>query len=261
MHTTELSDGSARRRARLGRYFWWQLHDYMMHQAPATMAVLVMYAYLTLAPILNGSLTNGRRYTVSTLPEVVVRGYFADLLGSLLLLGTLFATNGIVATDRKSGFYRFYFAKPVSPPRFYTNAFAAHGAGLMLVTVLLLFAFAAFVRPLFPLTVMPIVAAMYVAYGGVGFLLSTLWRFDWLSLVTVAVLASLGWAEWGEDRGIRGWLVHLLPPVHRSGELFAFVAGTAPSFPWGAQIWLTGYGTVCFVIGLWILRARNIATQ
>jgi hypothetical protein len=249
------------RHARLGRYFLWQLHDYMLHQAPATMVVVAMYAYLTLLPILGGSLTNGRTYTIATLPDPIVRGYFADLLGSLMLLGTLFATNGIVSTDRKNAFYRFYFAKPVSPPRFYANAFGAHGAGLLVVTILLLIAFALVVRPLFPASVLPVVAAMYVAYGGVGFLLSTIWRFDWLSLVTVAVISSVGWAMWGNDRGVRGLLVHLLPPMHRASEVFAYVSGVSPSFPVGAQIWLAAYGAVCFLIGLWILRVRNIATQ
>jgi hypothetical protein len=79
--------------------------------------------------------------------------------------------------------------------------------------------------------------------------------------VTVAVVSSLGWAMWGEDRGIRGLLVHLLPPMHRAGALFAYVAGVSSSFPWGAQVWLTAYGAGCFLIGLWILRVRNIATQ
>jgi hypothetical protein len=102
---------------------------------------------------------------------------------------------------------------------------------------------------------------MYLAYGGVGFLLSTIWRFDWLSLVTVAVISSLGWAMWGDDRGVRGALVHLLPPMHRASALFAYVSGTSPSFPWGTQLWLSAYGAVCFLIGLWILRVRNIATQ
>ena len=72
------SPSTARRCARLGRYFWWQLHDYMLHQAPATLAVLAMYAYLTLAPILNGSVTNGHRFTVATLPLPVVQGFFSD---------------------------------------------------------------------------------------------------------------------------------------------------------------------------------------
>jgi hypothetical protein len=233
----------------------------MLHQAPATAAILTMYGYLTLAPILNGSLSGGRRYSIATLPLPLVRAYFADSLGSLMLLSTLFATNGIVATDRKTGFYRFYFAKPVSAPRFYANAFIAHGVGVLVVSTTLLIAFDIVVRPIFPLSFIPVVAAMFIAYGGVGFLLSTIWRFDWLSLVTVAIISSFGWGMWGEDPGIRGLLVRLLPPMHRAGSLYAFVAGISNTFPWGAQLWLFGYGAVCLAIGLWILRTRSLGTQ
>jgi hypothetical protein len=250
-----MSNGRA---ARLGRYFWWQLHDYMLHQAPATAAILVMYGYLTLVPILNGSLSGGRRYTIATLPMPIVRDLFSDLLGSLVLLSTLFATNGIVSTDRKTGYYRFYFAKPVSAPRFYANAFAASGFGVLVVSTALLIAFGVFVRPVFPASFLPVVTAMYLAYGGVGFLLSTIWRFDWLSLVTVAVISSVGWTMWGEDPGVRGLLVHLLPPMNRAGELYAFVAGTSAHFPWTAQLWLSGYGALCLLCGLWILRTRSL---
>jgi ABC-type transport system involved in multi-copper enzyme maturation permease subunit len=250
-----------RRHARLGRYFWWQFHDYMLHQAPATAAIVTMYAYLTLMPILNGSRTNGRRFDLATLPLPVVRDFFADLLASLMLLGTLFATNGIVATDRKTGYYRFYFAKPVSASRFYTNAFVANGAGLLTVSLALLLAFAFLVRPILSLSFIPVVAAIYVSFAGIGFLLSTIWRFDWLSLVSVAIASSLGWGMWGEDPGIRGWLVRLLPPMHRAADVYAYVAGTSPTFAWTTQIWLTGYGAACFLIGLWILRTRSLATQ
>lgn len=252
---------SARRHARLGRYFWWQLHDYMLHQAPATIAIMLLWSYLTLSPILNGSMTAGRRYTIATLPENVVRSFFADSLGSLLLLATLFATNGIVATDRRTGYYRFYFAKPVSAPRFYTNAFLANGFGVLLVSLILLIAFAALLRPIFAPSFLLVVAAMYIAYGGVGFLLSTIWRFDWLSLVTVAVISALGWSMWGDDPGIPGILVRLLPPMHLASSLYAFVAGSADRFPWTAQLWLSAYGLACFLLGLWILRTRSLASQ
>lgn len=250
-----------RRHARLARFFWWQFHDYMLRQAPATLGIMVLYAYLTMMPVLNGSLSGGRRYTTATLPLPIVRQVFADLLASLILLGTLFATNGIVSEDRKKGFYRFYFAKPVSAPRFYANAFVANGAGLLVVSGLLLAAFALTLRPLLSLSFVPVVVAMYVAFGGVGFLMSTLWRHDWLSLVTVAVVSSVAWAMWGEDPGIRGRIVYLLPPMHRTTVLYAYVAGTTPSFPWGAQVWLTAYGTVCFGLGLWILRTRSLAPR
>jgi len=233
----------------------------MLHQAPATLALMALYGYLTMMPVLNGSLSGGRRYSAATLPLPIVRQVFADLLSSLLLLGTLFATNGIVATDRKTGFFRFYFAKPVSASRFYTNAFVANGTGLLTVSLLLVAAFALTIRPVLALSFVPVVAAMYLAFGGVGFLLSTIWRYDWLSLVTVAVVSSVAWAMWGDEPGVRGRVVYLLPPMHRAPELYAYVAGTTASFPWSTQLWLTGYGAICFAIGLWILRTRSLAPR
>jgi hypothetical protein len=158
------------------------------------------------------------------------------------------------------GYYRFYFAKPVSAPRFYANAFVASGGGMLLVGLFLLGVFAACIRPLFPATFIPVVAAMYVAYGGVGFLLSTIWRFDWLSLVTVAVVSTVAWGMWGEDPGMRGVMVHALPPMHKAGELYTYVAGSAESFPWSTLTWLTGYGLGCFALGLWVLRVRQLAS-
>lgn len=252
--------GAAARRARLGRYLLWQLRDYLLNQGPATMLVVALYGYLTIAPLRQAmvrAVVPGR--SPAELPTELVQQIFAALLGSFLLLGTLFATNGIVATDRKMGFYRFLFAKPVSAPRYYANAFAANGIGLVLIGFVLVGAFAIFVEPLFSRALVPVVVAMYVAYGGVGFLLSTIWRFDWLSLVTVAILSNFGWQMWGGEKGLRGWLVHLLPPTHRAGELYSYVAGAAMAFPWDALIWLTGYGAACFVLGLWILRVRPLA--
>ena len=247
---------SAPRRARLGRYLLWQLRDYLLNQGPATVLVVALYAYLTIAPLRGATRRAGSSVA---LPPEAMQQIFAALLGSFLLLGTLFATNGIVANDRKAGFFRFLFAKPVSAPRYYANAFAANGIGLVLVGLLLLAAYALFVDRIFPTSFVPIVVAMYVAYGGVGFLLSTIFRFDWLSLVSVALLANFGWAMWGDDRGIRGWLVHLLPPTHKAGELFAYVAGAMEVFPVRSLLWLTGYGLLCFLLGLWVLRVRPLA--
>jgi hypothetical protein len=249
--------GTPPRRARLGRYLLWQLRDYLLNQGPATALVLALYAYLTIAPLRVAARRAG---ALLPLPPEAMQQIFAALLESFLLLGTLFATNGIVATDRKMGYYRFLFAKPVSAPRYYANAFAANGIGLVLVGLLLLAAYALFIDSVFPPSFVPIVVAMYVAYGGVGFLLSTIWRFDWLSLVSVALLANFGWQMWGEDQGIRGWLVHLLPPTHKAGELFAYVAGGADVFPARSLVWLTGYGLTCFLLGLWVLRVRPLAS-
>jgi hypothetical protein len=66
---------------------------------------------------------------------------------------------------------------------------------------------------------------------------------------------------WGEDPGIRGLLVHLLPPMHLAGSLYGFVAGTSTNFPWITQLWLSGYGAACLLLGVGILRTRSLGTQ
>ena len=244
------------RRAKLSEYLPWIARDYLTDQGPSTAIIIILIALFEAQMFRMGSGTR-----LATMPQDVAARLLRGLAGILAFLGTFFATNGIVSNDRKQGHYRFLFAKPVSPPWYYALVFAIYGAGLLVVVLAMLGVWAVIVRPMFPIELFGAVAVLYLAYGGIGFLLSAAWRFDWLSLVTVAILSSLGWAMWGEDPGIRGWLVRLLPPMHRASELYAYVAGMTASFPWTTQIWLTGYGTACFVIGLWVLRTRSLATQ
>jgi hypothetical protein len=118
------------------------------------------------------------------------------------------------------------------------------------------------VRPTFPIELLVIVALMYVAYGGLGFLLSAVWRFDWLSLVTVVVVADTGWRLWGNTSGIRYYLLHLLPPVHRAGDLYALVANdTVTRLPWPSIAWLGGYGLACFLLGILVVHKRPLGTS
>lgn len=242
-----------RRAARMGRYTLWQLRDYMLNQGPSTALVLGLAGYLFVAPAMEG------RHDGGAMPIELARRIFEQLSGFLAFLGSLFATNGIVANDRKFGFFRFYFAKPVSPPRFYGNVFAVHGVGLLAVAVALWAIFAAIVRPVGDARWPLVIAAMYVAYGGIGFLVSVVSRFDWLSLLSVVFAAQIGWTFWGNDPGVRGWLVRLLPPVHRAGELYTAVALGQP-MPWPLLTWLAGYGAACFLLGLVVLRERPLAS-
>ena len=51
---------------------------------------------------------------------------------SIVSLSVLIAVNGIVSTDRKKGYYRFLFAKPVSAGRaIYAQLFFVYMAGML----------------------------------------------------------------------------------------------------------------------------------
>ena len=148
-------------RTRVGRYGFWQLRDYMMDRGLPTLIVCVLFGYLTLAPMLIGF-----RHQMATLPPGLIVKYggvegaraalmrdingvfLRTFLGVVVFLGALFATNGIVADDRKKGYYRFLFSKPVSPTRYYGQAFLVHWAGFLAVACLMGLIYGAFAAPI-----------------------------------------------------------------------------------------------------------------
>ena len=73
--------------------------------------------------------------------------FLRGILGTIVFLGALFAMNGIVANDRKQGFYRFLFAKPMTPSRYYGQAFFVHWAGFVAVMIVLGLVYGALIWP------------------------------------------------------------------------------------------------------------------
>jgi hypothetical protein len=246
------------RRARLVEYLPWIMRDYFTNQGPSTALVVLLIGFLSLLPVVKGAA--GTPVSLGDVPRDVAMRVLHAMLAPLAFLGTFFATNGIVANDRRFGYYRFLFAKPVSPPLYYAATFAVYGVGLLVVTASLLGVWAVTVRPMFPPELLLIIPVMYVAYGGIGFLLSAAWRFDWLSLVTVLLVANVGWTVWGSAEGVRRWALYLLPPVHRAADVYALVLhGTQPR--WTSVAWLAGYGLTCFILGMLVIRKRPLGTS
>lgn len=246
-------------RARLADYAPWILRDYFSNQGPATALVLLLVGFATVGP---GMAMAGQRLVLGEVPEPLAAAMLQSMAERLSFLGAFFATNGIIANDRKLGYYRFLFAKPVRPDRFYALTFFLYGLGLTAVAIVLALIWGATVRPAFTVELFLIIMLMYLAYGGIGFLLSAAWRFDWLSLVTVLLVANIGWLVWGNADGIRHWLLYLLPPVHRDDQVFALLSKTpnAP-LPWLSMFWLGGYGLLCFFLGMLVIRKRPLGTS
>lgn len=254
---------SGPRGARLHEYVPWMFRDYAMNQGPSTLIVVLLIGFMTVMPVMQqgAAIGVGDSVALREMPATVAGNLLRAIVPPLVFLGTFFATNGIIANDRKMGFYRFLFAKPVSPPWYYALTFAMYGVGLLTVALVVLGLWSVIVRPMFPLELFAVVALMYVAYGGIGFLLSAAWRFDWLSLVTVLLAGYVGWGTWGNSSGPVFYLLHLLPPVHKEAQIYALVASDAArGLPWGAIAWLGGYGLTCFVLGLVVVRKRALGT-
>lgn len=256
---------------RLAAYAMWQLRDYFVDRGVPTALVGTLFGYMVGAPVMAGMSMRLERMSPAALAnagglEAARAGMLGELtatfltllLGNLVFLGALFAMNGIVANDRKLGYYRFLFSKPLSPDRYYAQAFVLHWAGFLLVITLLGLLYHALIGPVLSAELFAGVALVYLCYAGIAFALSAAARWDWLSLVVVTVAANYFWLRYGASDHTLSGLLYLLPPIHRTSEVYSAVAKGA-ALPWHLLGWFAAYGTVSFVVGLVVLRFRRLA--
>jgi hypothetical protein len=260
-----------RPRARLLRYGVWQLRDFAMERGAGLFVIGIVLGYLTVAPMMVTLHRN-----IATLPPRLIQKwggmagatamlmrdfnelFLRSFLGGMVFVGAVLALNGIVANDRKHGHYRFLFTKPLAPWMYYGQAFVIHTIGFVAVLSVLGGLYGALVSPILSVRLLFVVTVMFVMYGGITFLLSAAARWDWLSLVTVTVAASFLWERYKDSTAALAKLVYLLPPVHRTSEVYNALAKVEP-LPWPLIEWYGAYGLVCFVCGLLVLRYRRLA--
>lgn len=259
------------RHARLRAYGRWQLRDYCIERGAPTLIVIGIFGWLMIAPLLNRLhlmfenmptrliVQHGSRAAAQHAMLLELSGeVLGNFLGAIVFVGAVFAMNGIVANDRKQGFYRFLFAKPVSPPTYYGQAFVLHAFGFLSIITVMSLVYGALVIPVLSAPFLAAVGGVYLCYAGIAFALSAAARWDWLSLVTVTVAASYMWERFGRSTSPAAKLAYLFPPLHRTSEVYN-AAASGMALPWHPLLWLAGYGAVSFVIGLVVLRYRRLA--
>lgn len=259
-----------RRAARLGSYTLWQVRDYALHRGAPTLIVALLFGYLavtsmymTLDARRGAASYQVRQYgSVEAAQQAMLHdasmGLVAGFIGIYAFLGALIGVNGIVSNDRKFGFYRFLFAKPVAPSALYGTEFAVNGLGFLVLTVALALLYGTIVEPILSAPLLIVIMAAYLCYAGLGFALSAISRWDWLSLVAVAGAAEVLWKFYGDSTSPFAALLRLLPPLNRTADVYS-AAAHGVALPWHSVFWLAGYGVVAFIAGLAILRHRRLA--
>lgn len=237
-------------RGRVGKYSLWQFRDYVMEKGISIVIIGVLWGYLQLLPI---------RHTLPDEPtqELITR-LVTMLATTLVLIAVFISVNGIISTDRKLGYFRFMFAKPVSPVRYYGQLFVVHLAGLLAGMLVLAGLFFFFAGTFDVWNLLLYTSLLYLALGGIGFFISAATKHDWVALAAVWLGSAVLRGLYAGGRDWRAATVELLPPVHKVDALARslLTSGTAPL---ADVAWVGGYGALFFVLGLILVQRRPLA--
>jgi hypothetical protein len=238
---------------RLIRYAPWQFRDFVIDRGIAIMIIGVLWGYLLIAPV---RASMGPAFAASPLSPTWA--ILMTVISSVVSLSVLIALNGMVSTDRKMGYYRFIFAKPLSAVAFYAQLFVVYMVGVLVAMLLLSLMLKHFVASFSVLNFLLYSVIIYIAMGGIGFFISVATRFDWLTLAAVWLGSHMLRSLYGAKPGFVGKLVQLLPPVHKLDDVANGII-TYRSAPASDITWLLAYGLVFFVLGLLLLQRGQLA--
>jgi len=241
---------------RLGKYSLWQFRDFFMQHGIGIAIIGLLWGYTLLAPLRAAM---SAQSPTPLAPGSPIWGIVLQITSAVVSVSVLIAMNGIVSSDRKNGYYRFLFSKPINRVLYYAQAFLVYMVGVLLIMAILS-ALLRTILPGFNIGYFVMYAALvYIAMGGIGFFLSVATRYDWLSLAAVWLGSRMLRAIYSGPRaGWKGKVVEILPPVHRLDDVANSLIGTG-SAPSSDVAWLLGYGLLCFVLGLVLLRYGSLA--
>jgi hypothetical protein len=237
--------------ASLARYSLWQFRDFAVDRGLSILIIGFLWGYALIEPIRRTVGSAGGSASPLWLVAIQVSS-------AVVSVAVLVALNGIVSADRKAGYYRFLFSKPVNPVLFYGQLYLVYMVGVIVAMLVL----SSLLHKLVPAFSIPnfllYTALVYIAMGGIGFFLSVTTRYDWLSLAAVWLGARVLRGLYGAGGDWRSKLVQLLPPVHRLDDVANSLIGTG-SAHMADVMWLFGYGALFFGLGLAALRWGQLA--
>ena len=244
-------------RGRVGRYALWQFSDYVWQRGVAMALIGIVcfspqyYRYLEWQSDARNHLW----------VENQMLGLLAGMLIPAVAVGGLISVHGMVSGDRTQGYYRFLFAKPVSASRYYAQTFLAQMLGFMTIVAVLLTTFSVLVHPIALAESFISAAVFFTLFGGIGFLLSVLTRYDSLMLLGVVGGTGIMHGYYGHRPSTFGHtLLSVLPPLDDFGRILASLLDEWTREPVTSATYarVLGYGLASFLTGVVLLRRRSV---
>lgn len=242
------------RRGRLAAYLRYQLGDYLLQRAAIPIVLVVFVSGIPLWSTLRGQpdLFQGARG-----PSFAMQLYTGTVT-LFLPVGAFLAGAGIISTDRHQGYIRFYFSKPISVVAFYVQAYVLHAVAFVLLFGAITWVYGRYTVHVSVHLAMEAAALTFVLVGGLGFLFSTLTRFDGGFVVLAYIVSMTLQQVVASSRAelLPGWLrlvARVLPPAYALDQVRNHLYAREAIEP--TQVWhVVLYGAGAFLLGLLALR-------
>ena len=242
-------------KGRLARYAPIQLSDYAIERGAVTLLLGILIGWTMVLPVTKVI----ARATDPESVRLVLQQFFLQTFGLYCWFATITAVNGIVSNDRQKGTFRFLFSKPIGAMHYYGQAWLLHGLGVVVVVSLLLGIFSVSVQPFFPPRLLIYILVYYVLLGGIGFLFSAITRRDAAALVIFWLMSLVVHARFDDQSGVVARLMTIIvPPSHKTTPMLVAILSGQPLDMAGVW-WAVGYGLLCFIAGLAVIRIRPMA--
>jgi hypothetical protein len=235
--------------ANLRRYAAWQFRDFIRDRGIALLLVGFLVGFTIVGPF---------RAMGGEMDDRMALRILSAALSQVAFIAAFIALNGIVSNDRKLGYYRFLFSKPVSIPAYYAQLLAVYFVGFLIVCAVLIGMFAVAARPVAPWAPLAFCGLVFLSFAGIAFVVSSLFRYDWPILAAIFLGSSILQAMWQYEEGWRRMVISVLPPIYKLPGMLAPLLdrGTLET---NSVLWLLGYSGICFAAGLLVLRRRPFA--
>lgn len=224
------------------RYAPYQALDFALDRGRSALVVLALFWLQAVLTVRNSPGVDRAELAGAIFQQMM------PLVGFILVI---FAINGIVAGDRKSGAFRMLLGKPVSAAGLYGQAFLVNGIGTMLLGAVFGVGFALLIDPGIAAGAATIyVVLYYLLLGGIGFAMSTVARLDWASTTAVWVGALLVRSVLPVEESWYGSVLDVIvPPTDALAAVgTAILAGEAPMSL--DVIHAAVYGALAFAAGM-----------
>jgi hypothetical protein len=236
-------------RSNLQRYALWQIRDFARERGVALLLVGFLIGFTIVGPV---------RAVGRAIDAGLAKSLLVAILAQVSFILAFITLNGIVSTDRKSGYFRFLFSKPVSITAYYSQLFVVYLVGFLATIAILLGAFSIFAHPVSPIGPLLFCGLVFLSLGGIAFLISSLFRHDWPILAAIFLGSAILHSMWQYNEGWRRMVLSILPPVYKLTEALPDIVNRGVVNTQDV-LWLLGYSAICFAAGIVVLRRRPFA--